>query len=106
MTRGRGSVSAHSNSLFRLAPTPGTPADLQDPKGLAQRSPGGVQDSAPVSGRLLPSAGHHEQGHRGVPVQSAALPTIHGHRRLQGQRGSSIGTRPVTHTHAHTHTAG
>ncbi len=59
---------------------------LQDPERFTQWGSGGVQDSAPVSGWLLPTTGRHEQGHRRVPVQSATLPTIHGDCRLQGQQ--------------------
>lgn len=59
---------------------------LQDPEGFTQRGSGGVPNPAAVPGRLLPATGRHEQGHWRVPVQSAAVPAIYGHRGLQGEQ--------------------
>jgi len=85
-------AGSYSHFDYHIIFSPGV-SRLQDPERFTQRGSGRGQDPSPVSGRFLPPTGRHEQGHRRVPVQSATLPTIHGHCRLQGQQRNSHSTQ-------------
>lgn len=71
----------HGGRALIRAPPPTT----QDPEGVPLRSPRGGPRPPSVPGRLLPAPGRHEQGHRRVPVQPAAVPAAHGHCRVPGE---------------------
>ena len=68
----------------------------QDKERLSVRGQGDHASAAVLPGRLLPSSGHHEQDHRGIHLQSAALSSAHSHGRLPGRISLNFGEMEIS----------